>query len=132
MRRDPSGKLHETNPIFRRAPATLLPPALRATLRPDGLRGRKNMKNTTGLALVALAAPLLIAAVILPQWQQQLQTQLKNEQKCDVKNFSQVKMGVKNGKEAVQTRVSCEDKRVFDASRVGHDGPFDLKCAEGC
>ena len=91
------------------------------------------MKNITGLAFLALAAPFLVAAMVLPEWQQQLQTQLKTEKNCDVKHFTQAKMGVKNGKESVKARVTCEDKRIFEASRVGHGGPFDVKeCDAGC
>lgn len=91
------------------------------------------MKSIAAL-MVVLAAPFLVAAVILPEWQQQLQTQLKNDHQCEVKNFSKAKMGVVNGKESVEARVACADGRVFEASRQGHDGPFAVKsCAkEGC
>ena len=86
------------------------------------------MKSMTGLALVCLAAPLLIAAVVLPQWQQQISDQLKTEQNCEVKNFSKTRLGIKNGKESIEARVICSDSRVFQASRQGPKSePFVLK-----
>jgi len=87
--------------------------------------------NKIATAAVCLSAPLLIAAVILPEWQQQIQTQLKKDYSCDVKNFSKAKMGVVNGKESVEARVTCTDGRAFEASREGKGGPFAVKQCDG-
>ena len=91
------------------------------------------MKSMTGLAFVCLAAPLLIGAVVLPQWQQQLSAQLKTEQNCEVKSFSKTRLGIRNGQESIDTRVTCADNRVFQASRQGpKTQPFVLKeCKDG-
>ncbi len=92
------------------------------------------MEKIAALTVVCLAAPFLIGAVILPEWQQQIKTQMKKDHDCEVKNFSKVNMAVVNGKESVEARVVCADGRVFDASRQGKGGPFAVKqCNEkGC
>jgi len=91
------------------------------------------MKSIGGLAFVCLAAPLLMGAVILPQWQEQLKTQLKTDHNCEAKNFSKVRLGIVNGKESIRAQVTCADNRVFEASRQGpRSQPFAIKeCGEG-
>jgi len=88
------------------------------------------MRSIAGLAFVCLAAPLLMAAVILPEWQQTLQTQLKNEQNCEVNALSNVRLRVVNGKETVSARAHCADKRAFDVSRTDRSKPYKIEeCA---
>lgn len=85
------------------------------------------MRLIAKLVLVAAALPLLTAAVILPEWQQQLYDQLKKEQNCEVNFLSNIQMRVVNGSETVLARAHCMDKRDFDASRMGAGKPYKLQ-----
>jgi len=84
------------------------------------------MKRLAGPILALLALPFLAAAVILPEWQQQLTTQLKKEQNCDVIGVSSVKMRVINGKQSVAARAHCLDKRSFDVTRDEPGQPYKI------
>ncbi len=88
------------------------------------------MKNIAALAMVCLTAPLLMAAKILPEWQQQLESQLMKEQDCEVNFLSNVQVRVVNGKESVFARAHCMDKRAFDVSRTDRSNPYKIEeCA---
>ena len=85
------------------------------------------MKRLAGPILALLAVPFLAAAVILPPWQEQLTTQLKKEQNCDVIGLSSVKMRVINGKESIAARAHCLDKRSFDVTRDEPGQPYKIR-----
>ena len=85
------------------------------------------MKKIAALAVLGLAAPFLIAATILPEWQQTLNSQLMKEDNCEVNFLSNLKVSVVNGQESVQARAHCTDSRTFDVSRTGRDKPFKIE-----
>lgn len=85
------------------------------------------MKNIAALAVLGLAAPFLIAATILPEWQQTLNSQLMKENNCEVNFLSNLKVSVANGQESVRARAHCTDNRTFDVSRIGRDKPYKIE-----
>jgi hypothetical protein len=85
------------------------------------------MKRLTGPILALLAMPFLTAAVILPEWQQQLESQLKKEQSCDVIGLSSVKLRLINGKQSTSARAHCSDKRSFDVTRDEPGQPYKIR-----
>lgn len=85
------------------------------------------MKRLAGPILALLALPFLAAAVVLPEWQQQMTSQLKKEQSCDVIGLSSVKMRVINGKQSIAARAHCSDKRSFDVTRDEPGQPYKIR-----
>lgn len=88
------------------------------------------MKIPVPLTLVAFASLFLIAATVLPQWQQQLESQLNRDKGCQVNFLSNIRLRIINGKEAVSARAHCTDKRAFDVSRLGPDQPYKIEECE--
>ena len=82
------------------------------------------MRATIRTLFLCLAVPALVAAAVLPEWQESLNGQMQKDYGCQVNGYSNVKLGIKDGKEAVSARVHCTDKRAFDVSRVGRGEPF--------
>lgn len=85
------------------------------------------MKNVVVFVALGLAAPFLMAATILPEWQQTLNSQLMKEENCEVNFLSNLKVSVVNGQESVLARAHCTDKRAFDVSRIGRDKPYKIE-----
>jgi hypothetical protein len=85
------------------------------------------MRSVARLVLVVLSVPLLAAAVMLPEWQQQLNSQLKKEQNCEVNYLSNLRISAVNGEETVFARAHCMDKRAFDVSRMGPGKPYKIQ-----
>ncbi len=85
------------------------------------------MRTTFRLIFISLAVPLLAAATILPEWQQKLNSQMLSQHDCEVNYLSNVRLGVKDGKESVSARVHCMDQRAFDVSRTGRDQPYKVE-----
>lgn len=88
------------------------------------------MKIPIPLTLVAFAAPFLVAAAVLPQWQQQLESQLDKDKGCQVNFLSNIHLRIINGKETISARAHCTDKRAFDVSRLGPDQPYKIEECE--
>ena len=85
------------------------------------------MKNVVVFVALGLAAPFLMAATILPEWQQTLNSQLMKEENCEVNFLSNLKVSVVNGQESVLARAHCTDKRAFDVSRIGRGKPYKIE-----
>lgn len=85
------------------------------------------MRSIFRLIFLCLAVPVLAAATVLPEWQESLNGQMQKDYGCEVNGYSNLKLGIKDGKEAVSARVHCTDKRTFDVSRVGRGEPFKVE-----
>ena len=85
------------------------------------------MKNVAVLVALSLGIPFLVAATILPEWQQTLNSQLMKEENCEVNFLSNLKVSVVNGQESVLARAHCTDKRAFDVSRIGRGKPYKIE-----
>jgi len=85
------------------------------------------IKNIAVFIALGLAAPFLIAATTLPEWQHTLNSQLMKEENCEVNFLSNLKVGVVNGQESVRARAHCTDNRTFDVSRTGRDKPYKIE-----
>ena len=79
------------------------------------------MRLMVRLFFVCLVIPVLAGARILPEWQQALNMQMLTEHDCEVNALSNVRLGVKDGKESISARVHCTDNRAFDVTRTGRD-----------
>lgn len=85
------------------------------------------MRTTLRLIVLVLAVPVLAGATILPEWQRSLNEQMLGQHGCEVNYISNLRLGVKDGKETVSARVHCMDKRAFDVSRTGSDQPYKVE-----
>lgn len=83
----------------------------------------------------AVVSAMLLPSVALaqssdPSWLDDLKDQLQFEKECKVSYLMNMREGELGGKLTYEARVQCEDGRMFDASRTGSDGPFELKACE--
>ena len=90
------------------------------------------MRNllSTALILTAFAPGLAFAQSSDPAWLDELKDQLALEKQCNVILLMNMREGELGGELTYEARVKCEDGRMFDASRTGKGGLFDLKTCE--
>lgn len=65
-----------------------------------------------------------------PAWLDDLKEQLAFDKECKVSYLMNMREGQLGGQLTYEARVQCEDGRMFDASRVGATGLFEIKACE--
>lgn len=89
---------------------------------------------TMRLPLV-LASAVLAAGLAGPaaaaDWEQQLTRQMLADHGCEVDFFVMVEESWREGRKVIRTRVQCLDRRLFDASRIGDTGTFEVERCGG-
>lgn len=63
-------------------------------------------------------------------WQADLRKQLLAEKDCELNYLTDSKTYELLGKQTIEVRAHCKDKRAFDAARSGDDKVFELKSCE--
>lgn len=86
-----------------------------------------------GLTFAAPAA-LRAAGPASGNWQAELKSQLKTEQRCELAYLTRIELRTIAEREVLNVRLHCADSRIFDARRDQATGPFEIQAcdAPGC
>jgi len=82
------------------------------------------------LVLATLVPGMAFAQSSDPAWLDDLKDQLQLEKECKVIILMNMREGELAGQPTYEARVKCEDGRMFDASRTGKGGLFELKTCD--
>ena len=88
------------------------------------------MKSITRLTLVAAAGVLMLGASDSQEWEQQLEAQLLEDERCELSYTTNTRSLELGGDRSVSGRAHCSDGRSFDFSRLRPGEKFTLAACE--